>query len=153
MPNTFDVEIKGLKILTRALMKAPEIVEPIMQDAIKHSGATLASNTDPSTVPWVTGTLARSFNPITIGRLFARWFPRVNYARAVQFGLPPSQGRFLPAIGKRLKNNIHGDAWFGSWPGFKGRHYMEKIKRMSRDEIDDIFYDAVDRVLKKLTGK
>lgn len=150
MPNaTFNVKIEGLSQLTKALSKAPEEIEPIMQEAINKSAVVLATNTDQTTVPFKTGDLIRSFKPVQIGKLFARWYPRVDYARAVQFGMPPSPGRFVPAIGKRLKNGSN----IGTWPGFKGRHYMEKIKNASVSEINDLFKEALRDSVRVLANK
>lgn len=137
--TTFDVKIIGLEKLQSAFAKAPETVEPIMQEAISKGAAVLASHTTPGNVPWITGTLARSFNPVSIGRLFARWYPRVKYARAVQFGMPASPGRYVPAIKKRLVNGPN----IGMWPGFKGRHYMEKILASSKNDINEVFKNAL----------
>lgn len=136
---TFQIDIEGLDKLTRMFMKAPEVIEPIMQDAVVDSTVSLASHTDRDTVPWRTGTLGRSFNPVKIERLLARWFPRVDYAKAVQFGLSPSPGRYVPAIKRRLVNGNN----IGMWPGFAGRHFMENILSASEDEIHDIFRRAV----------
>lgn len=146
MTITFNVKVEGLDKLTKAFEKAPQIVEPIMQQAVIKAGAILASHTDKTTTPYKSGTLVGSFDPITIGRLFARWFPRVNYARAVQFGMPSSKGRFVPAIGKRLKNGKN----IGVWPGFPGRHFMEKIRSASTREIDELFGNALDAVVKRM---
>lgn len=153
MNTTFSVKIEGLSRLTKALEKAPEEIKPVMQEAINKSGGILAENTDQKTVPFKRGELIRSFKPVVIGNLFARWFPRVNYARAIQFGMPPSQGRYVPALGKRLKRNIHGDAWFGSWPGFKGAHYMEKIKTASTPDIKLVFKEALAKSVSILAKK
>lgn len=139
MAGTFNIKIEGLKELTAAWKKAPEEVEPIMQKAIAESAVVLASNTDSNTVPFKVGDLIRSFKPVKIDRLIARWFPRVDYARAVQFGMPASPGRFVPAIGKRLKNGKN----IGTWPGFRGRHYMEKIRAASVEDINRIFKQAL----------
>lgn len=83
--NTLNVEIKGLNELVKRYHRAPEIVEPVLQQAIVKSAATLVENTVPPKVPWITGTLARSFDPPYIRPLLARWFPRVLYARRVQY--------------------------------------------------------------------
>lgn len=146
--GVFTVRIDGLDKLTALFRQAPQLVEGTMQQAINKSAAVLASHTDPSTVPWRTGTLARSFNPAAISRLQARWFPRVNYARAVEFGMPSSPGRFVPAIGRRLKNGPN----IGTWPGFSGRHYMEKIRAASEPDIDQLFRNALREVTRVLAG-
>src|SRR5690349_17093670 len=84
--GTFTAEIKGLEELTRLFQQAPNLLEKTMQQAIVKSTAILADNTDPTTVPFKTGNLIRSFNPPDIGRLFARWYPRADYAPYLQFG-------------------------------------------------------------------
>lgn len=147
---SFNVEIKGMDKIRANFEREPEISEPILQDAIKRSAAVLASNTDADTVPWRTGTLARSFNPVEISRLLARWFPRVEYAPSVQFGMPPSPGRYVPAIKKRLIDSSRPG--FGTWPGFPGRHYMEKIRDKSTNGINLIFKDALVRITKAISS-
>lgn len=142
MPTTFNIKIQGLDKLLANYKKAPDIVQPILQQAIVKSSVALASHTDKSTVPYVSGNLVGSFNPVDIGTLFARWYPRMNYAAAVQFGMPSSPGRFVPAIGKRLKNGKN----IGTWPGFAGRHYMEKIKNASVADINIIFANALKEI-------
>ncbi len=143
------MEIIGLDKLVQRFAKAPEIVEPIMQEAIVKSSAILAENTTPGNIPWITGHLARSFDPAKIERLLARWFPRSEYARAVQFGMPPSPGRYVPAIKKRLVNGKN----IGMWPGFKGRHYMEKILKVSTSGINELFRNALEATSKAMSGK
>lgn len=145
--TTFTVKIEGLDELTKRYKEAPEIVEPILQEAVSKSSAILAENTVPQNVPWKTGTLARSFDPADIGRLYARWFPRIEYARAVQFGLPPSKGRYVPAIKRRLTKSGRG-----MWPGFKGRFYMEKIRDASTDKINELFRNAIKVVSERMKG-
>lgn len=151
MNATFNVKIEGLDKLTKAFSKAPEKIQPIMQEAINKSAAILAENTDQKTVPFKRGDLIRSFKPVHIGKLFARWFPRVNYARAIQFGMPPSPGRYVPAIKKRLKNGPVSK--IGLWPGFKGAHYMEKIKNASVIDINLVFKEALQKVILNISNK
>lgn len=142
----FEVQILNLDKLQKAFKKAPETVGPIMQEAIVKGAAILANNTTPGNVPWITGTLARSFNPVSISQFLARWYPRVNYARAVQFGRSPERGRYVPAIGKRLKNGSN----IGMWPGFKGRHFMEKILSSSKQDINILFKNALKTAVSKI---
>lgn len=145
--TTFTVKINGLDELVRRYNKAPEVVEPVLQEAVIKSSAILAENTTPKNIPWKTGELARSFDPVQIGRLYARWFPRKDYARAVQFGLPPSPGRYVPAIKKRLTKSGRG-----MWPGFKGRFYMEKIRDASTSRINELFQNAIKVVSDRMKG-
>lgn len=144
--NTFQYKIEGLEELTKRYAEAPNRVEPILQQAIVKSAAILASHTTPENIPWRSGTLARSFDPAKIDRLLVRWFPRVDYARAVQFGMDPEMGRYVPAIKKRLKNDVgkYGNQKnIGIWPGFEGRHYMEKIMNSSTQQLNELFRNAL----------
>lgn len=145
---TLKVKVEGLKEMTALFKQAPQKMEPIFQSAIAESTVVLASNTDQHTVPFRRGDLIRSFKPADIKRLFARWWPRADYARAVQFGMPASPGRYVPAIGKRLKNG--SPSKIGMWPGFKGRRYMEKIVAASQGEINKIFKDAIKQAVNAL---
>lgn len=144
--NTFQVKILGLDRMLKALQKAPDLIEPVMQEAIAKSNAILAANTTRDTVPWVTGTLA-SFR-WEMGRLYGRWYPWVDYAKAVQFGMPASPGRYVPAIKARLVDDSKRD--IGMWPGFKGRHYMERIMAESKAPLADLFKNALDVITQKL---
>lgn len=150
--NTFQVKIEGLDEIVKLYNKAPEIVHPVLEEAIKRSTAVLAENTDQTTVPFVRGDLIRSFKPVdlsTVKYLYARWFPRVDYAKAVQFGRPSSPGRYVPAIKARLVNGKN----IGMWPGFPGRHYMEKIRSASTGGINEVFRNAIKVVVEKMSGK
>lgn len=147
--NTYTVTIEGLDELVKRYEKAPETVKPILEQAVAKSAAVLASNTDASTVPFRIGDLIRSFKPIdtsTFTHLYARWFPRVDYARAIQYGMPASPGRYVPAIKARLVNGNN----IGMWPGFKGAHYMEKIRAASTDGINEVFRNALRVVTEKM---
>jgi hypothetical protein len=159
--STYTIEIKGLDAMLSMYSKAPQVIEPILQKAIVKSTAILAEKTVPGNVPWVTGTLARSFDPAQIERLLARWFPRVEYARGVQFGMDPSPGRFVPGLGKsgkgaRLVNTVTKTGKqkdIGIWPGFKGRHYMEQIRSASTSKINELFNNAVKAATAALSTK
>lgn len=144
--GTFQVEIKGLDKLTRAFDRAPQLSEPILQQAIAKSAAILASHTEPPNIPWRTGTMARSFNPATIGRLFARWYPRVDYAPHVQFGTKPHI--IEPKNGKALywKGAAHPVKRVNH-PGSRPKKFMEKILSVSVSEINELFKNAGDAIV------
>lgn len=63
--------------------------------------------------------------------------PHVKYGAAQEFGLPGGPGRYVPAIGKRLRPSMRG--W---WPGFKGKGYVkdtrEHIERNAPAIVDAI---------------
>lgn len=122
--STFTFEIKGLEKLMKAFEESPRKVEPILQQAVSKSAAILAENTDSQSVPFLTGNLIRSFQPADIGRLFARWYPRANYAPYLQFGTSR---------------------------GIKPRRYMEKILSRSKGKIDDLFKNALEASIDKIS--
>lgn len=151
MADAFTFKIEGLDELTKRFQEAPGIVEPILQQAVSKSAAVLASHTDSSTVPWKTGTLARSFNPADIGRLYARWFPRVDYAQHVQYGtraheITPKNGKALFWRGARhpVKKVNH--------PGTRPYRYMEKILDQSTSQLNELFKNATDVIAKVMAG-
>lgn len=144
--SPFQVRIEGLDQLKKLFARSPEIVEPILQQALEKSKVVLDSNRiNPGNIPWITGELARRWST-SFGKLTLKTKPDVEYAKAVQFGLPASPGRFVPAIGKRLVNGPN----IGMWPGFQGRHFMENIIRSARPDIDQIFKNALKVITEKL---
>ena len=142
--GAFRFEIKGLDKLSAAFIKSPEIVEPIMQQAINKSKAAIDATRTPQNIPWITGNLANRWTTV-FSSLMMKTKPDMNYARAVQFGMPASPGRFVPAIGKRLKNGQN----IGMWPGFAGRFFMQKMLNAAAPDINTIFKNALDVVVEK----
>ncbi len=142
----FSVKIEGLDRLQKLFARSPEIVGPVVQTAMEKSKVVLDSNrVNPSNIPWITGELARRWST-SFGKMTLKTKPDVEYARAVQFGMPASPGRFVPAIGKRLVNGPN----IGMWPGFTGRHFMEKIIDASRSDINLIFKNALGAITSRL---
>lgn len=136
--QTFNIQVMGLDELVAKFNKAPEVIRPILSQALEKSKVVLDNHRiDPSNVPMKSGELARRWST-SYGELSLTTKPDVLYARAVQFGMPPSPGRYVPAIGKRLIPSGRG-----MWPGFAGRHFMEKIRSASIEEINTIFRNAV----------
>lgn len=123
--STFSVEIKGLKEMEAAFKKSPKDAEEIFQQAIVKAAAILAENTDSNTVPFKTGNLIRSFNPVDIGKLFARWYPRAHYAPYVQFG---------------------------TRRGLRPRKYMEAIVSKSKRKINELFGNALKAFVNKVAN-
>lgn len=149
--STFDVKIEGLKELTKVFNEAPEKVGPIYKEALKRSSAILDSNRlNPGNIPWITGELARRWTTDFTG-LILKTKPDVDYAKAVQFGMPPSPGRYVPAIKRRLKNGPVSR--IGMWPGFKGRHFMEKIRSASVNDINNTFKEALKLAVQAIIKK
>lgn len=164
MAETFNIEIRGLDKILKAYNQAPSLIEPILQQGISKSAAVLAAHTDADTVPYISGNLVRSFNPVDIGRLFARWYPRAEYASAVQHGMPSGPGRFVPGLGddrkgRRLVNTERrsksGKVYtvdIGTWPGFKGRHYMENIVRASKSDMNELWSNVLKAITKTIAN-
>lgn len=146
-----NITITGLQELRVAMSNAPELVGPILQRGIDDSKLIIDSRRlDPSFMPWITGNLARNWT-VNYGTGTLKMKPDMIYANAVEYGMPASQGRYVPAIGKRLVNNIHGDTWFGSWPGFKGRFYIEKIIRAVTPEIQEVFNQVLEDAVNQIS--
>lgn len=149
--STYNVKIVGLAELQSRLLRSPEVVEPILQQAIVKSAAILASHTVAGTIPWKTGTLARSFDPVNIDRLMARWFPRAEYARYVQDGtrphwIEPTSGYlWWPGAPHPMARVFH--------PGTKPTNYMQAIRKASQNEINALFRNALTAIRDKMSGK
>jgi len=54
-------------------------------------------------------------------------FPTVYYFKFIEWGTRPSIGRYVPAIGKRIKTGMH--------PGFPGYHILRDTIRDIRREV------------------
>lgn len=130
MPN-FAVEIENLDGLVAALKKYPKIAEKRVQQAIEASAAAVQKNAVKGVVPWRTGMLCLSFGRgLTIGRLFARVAPTVEYAIYVHEGTKP-------------KSADH--------PGRKPNRFMPRILEKASNEIKSNFQRALDLVANDLT--
>ena len=148
----FTIDVLGLQQFQEFISRAPAVVVPILSIAVRNSIGILTANTSASTVPIKSGTLIQSFRAgYSNGGLNGSWGPHTSYAAAVEFGMPSSPGRYVPAIGRRLKNPNNPS--FGVWPGFKGRQYMEKIIDGSTVGIADEFENALQKITSALAGK
>ncbi len=141
--SNFNIDIPNLSLLIDAFSKAPELSEKILQDTIKESAVALGRFTNQSTVPYKSGKLLNTFLA-SFGRLTSYWGPTVVYKEAIEFGMPPSPGRYVPAIGKRLVNNRGRD--IGVWPGFPANPYMERIRDAAQPTITQMFEDALQNI-------
>jgi len=54
-------------------------------------------------------------------------YPTVHYFKFIEKGVRPSPGRYVPALGKRVKTGIH--------PGFAGMHILRDTARAIREEL------------------
>jgi hypothetical protein len=144
----FQIQIQGLDALKAAFARAPSIVTSILQRAIAASYAVLAKNTR-GNVPVRTGNLQNQWSWAAEG-LQGIYKPKMLYAAAVEFGMPASPGRYVPAIGKRLIDSSRPG--FGMWPGFKANPFMERIVAASQSEIDSTFVTALGQITEGLAA-
>jgi hypothetical protein len=125
------ITIEGLEKLQRT----PELIKRI----IKEAGYGVESIMKKK-VPVKSGRLKSSIaTEIQNAGFTVIIAPHTKYAQAINYGLPPSPGRYVPAIGKRLIPSGRG-----MWPGFKGRRYIEKTKAQMEGVINKLT-DAVIR--------
>jgi hypothetical protein len=136
--STFQISIPNIADVQAAYKQAPEIMGAIIAKAIAVAAANMAAVTESSQVPFRTGALSQTF-AADIQGTFARWFPTRSYAPYVEFGVGPSPGRYVPAIGKRLVNGNN----IGMWPGFKGNDYMGRIRSNATPMVQQAFKDAM----------
>jgi len=143
-----DVEIKNIKALTKAFQQYPRIAEPVLQRAVDATQAIFAKHTlkdDP--VPWRTGNLLHSFR-FTSGRLQARWFPTARYAPFVEFGrgyVYPKQKKVLSWV------NQSGERVFAKFSRpSKPRPFMRQIVEKSQKDVQNIFHQAGDIILREI---
>lgn len=150
--STFQVSIPNLPKLTQALASYPSIAAPIIQKAIVGAQAILAKFTNRDTVPIRSGYLVQSWG-FEVGSLWARWFPKAEYAPFVEFGTPPHI--IKPVNAKVLANTKTGQI-FGKivhHPGTKPNPFMERIAAAAQPDIDALFADALDKITGQIAAQ
>lgn len=173
MSGEVIVEIENLKELKLAFRDYPKISEPILQKAIIATQFIFQKHTlknDP--VPWRTGNLLQSFR-FNSGRLWARYFPTARYALFVHEGTRPHE--ILPVKARALAWNRGGGAGYVesgtgrlyykkiagtmifatrvSHPGTKANRFMPKIVKKSRADINKLFGQAGDLIIKEIAKR
>jgi hypothetical protein len=136
----FNVEILGKDALVTALETASDSLKASLQSAVGKSTAVLAKYTTAQTVPWKTGNLTQTFIA-DVGELWASWAPTASYAPFVEFGHSQQPGRYVPAIGKRLVAS-----------SVAAHPFMGKIAAAAQPEIDDLFYQALQLVVRDMSN-
>lgn len=140
-----EIQIKNLPALKKAFRDYPKISEPILQQAIYGSAATLAKYTTRGAVPFRTGRLLQSFIP-SFGRLQAKWSPTARYAIFVHEGTKPHI--ILPVVKRAL-------FWKGAehpvkkvhHPGTRAQPFMKTIAEKSGGDINKLFGQAYDKIM------
>jgi hypothetical protein len=148
MASTFQVQIPNREQFIESLSKAPEVTKPTLQAAINKAQAILAKYTIRGVVPWDTGNLAQTF-AAEFGELMAIWKPTALYAEYVEFGTAPhkieaknKQALFWKGADHPVKSVNH--------PGTKAQPYMEKILELSTPEINVLFLQALQIIVRDI---
>lgn len=88
--------------------------------------------------PVRTGNLKRSETRTVLDKR-ATVQTNTGYGGFVNDGIGPSPGRFVPAIGKRIRTGMH--------PGFHGRHFKERTIDEANPIIKDFLQNMLDSEL------
>ena len=113
-----------------------------VKKSVKNVGETYKRNAEANT-PVKTGDLRRSWQ--LIGPIFSGADISIelrngkNYASFVENGHRQTPGRYVPAIGKRLKV---------SW--VPGQHFLQKATKQTSNQIPQLITPAMDNVLRRL---
>lgn len=158
--STFKVEIKGLKELTRAFKRAPEISAPILARAINRQLAFIRQFTTDNFFQFKTprgqrtGMLAKSFGlGIELAspkKLTGSIGPTVKYAEYVQFGTSP---HIIRARHKNVLANTKTGEIFGKivrHPGTSANPFMDRILKQAEGPTNKAFEDALEAINKQI---
>ena len=150
MSAIIEIEIPNLKELVENLKRYPDVSVRWLQKAIEASGASIHRQaTNRGTVPLRTGRLVQSFQ-VEIGRLMARIWPNVKYAKYVYFGTRPH------LIFPRTKMALY---WEGAehpvrkvmHPGTKENRFLDRMVKLAQPEIAKHFKVAGDNITKEIS--
>ncbi len=132
---TYEISIKDM--ITSAH------IEDATKEAIKKSAMLVERMLKDETRKTFKKPTGRYLNSITslITSTGAVIAPSVNYALFVEEGIRESPGRYVPAIGKRIKTGIH--------PGYKGYKLVENVKEKAKPEIQNLINNIMTQRLKK----
>ena len=113
-----------------------------VKKSVKNVGETYKRNAEANT-PVKTGDLRRSWQ--LIGPIFSGADISIelrnskNYASFVENGHRQTPGRYVPAIGKRLKV---------SW--VPGQHFLQKATKQTSNQIPQLITPVMDNILRRL---
>lgn len=113
-----------------------------VKKSVKNVGETYKRNAEANT-PVKTGDLRRSWQ--LIGPIFSGADISIelrnskNYASFVENGHRQTPGRYVPAIGKRLK---------ASW--VPGQHFLQKATKQTSNQIPQLITPVMDDILRRL---
>ena len=113
-----------------------------VKKSVKNVGETYKRNAEANT-PVKTGDLRRSWQlngPIFSGAdISIELRNGKNYASFVENGHRQTPGRYVPAIGKRLK---------ASW--VPGQHFLQKATKQTSNQIPQLITPVMDNILRRL---
>ena len=113
-----------------------------VKKSVKNVGETYKRNAEANT-PVKTGDLRRSWQlkgPIFAGAdISIELRNSKNYASFVENGHRQTPGRYVPAIGKRLK---------ASW--VPGQHFLQKATKQTSNQIPQLITPVMDNILRRL---
>jgi len=133
-----SIKIQGINEIVKNFMKAPAVVEPLLQKGIDASQAILAKHTVKGVVPWKTGALVQTFK-YKRSRLKGEWFPTRKYAIFVEMGTRP---HIIRARNKKVLADKKAGIIFGKvvhHSGTRPNKFMERIAELSQPEITMLF--------------
>ena len=113
-----------------------------VKKSVKNVGETYKRNAETNT-PVKTGDLRRSWQ--LIGPIFSGAEISIelrnskNYASFVENGHRQTPGRYVPAIGKRLK---------ASW--VPGQHFLQKATKQTSNQMPQLITPVMDNILRRL---
>ena len=113
-----------------------------VKKSVKNVGETYKRNAETNT-PVKTGDLRRSWQ--LIGPIFSGAEISIelrnskNYASFVENGHRQAPGRYVPAIGKRLK---------ASW--VPGQHFLQKATKQTSNQMPQLITPVMDNILRRL---
>ena len=113
-----------------------------VKKSVKNVGETYKRNAEANT-PVKTGDLRRSWQ--LIGPIFSGTDISIelrngkNYASFVENGHRQTPGRYVPAIGKKLK---------ASW--VPGQHFLQKATKQTSNQIPQLITPVMDNILRRL---
>jgi hypothetical protein len=158
--STYKIEIKGLKELSKAFKKAPEIAAPIYARAINRQLVFIRQFTTDDIFQFKTprglrtGLLAKSFglgiDLATPKKLTGSIGPTVKYAKWVNDGTDPY---VIKTRSKQVLANSKTGEFFGKivrHPGTSANPFMERIKDKASGPTNKAFLQALEEINKQI---
>lgn len=170
--SQFEIRVENANALAQAFSRYPQIATPVLQKALRGTEFAFQKHTlRNNPVPWRTGNLLQSFR-FSEYPFRAEWRPTAHYAAHVEYGTRPhvilprramalswtgggQTGRYVVSrSGKQYyKAGNQGDRFFAkrvNHPGSRARPYMGKILSSSKGDIEELFQQAGDIIIREI---